>query len=91
MRWRGPLFRPARRTPFFRPTSVSTLPAVLTRDQTKPGERLEVELPVCRSCGLVGKLPAGLVLSRIKGFCLGPHDEPHKKRKMELVRFEEAQ
>jgi hypothetical protein len=55
-------------------------------------ERLEVELYVCPEpdCRLVGKRPISDIGGKISGYCRGPAKQPHKKRRMEKIRFVEA-
>jgi hypothetical protein len=55
-------------------------------------ERREVELYVCPEpgCPTIGKRPISDIGGKISGFCKGPAKQPHKKRRMEKVRFVEA-
>lgn len=63
----------------------------MPRDQQSE-ESLEVDLYVCpeAGCRQIGKRPITDVGGQIKGYCKGPLKAPHRRRKMELVRFVEA-
>lgn len=49
---------------------------------------LTVELPVCPTCRLVGKLPTNQFVG--KGMCTGPVNASHPKVRMKVVRFQEV-
>jgi hypothetical protein len=49
---------------------------------------LTVDLPVCPTCRRVGKLPSAQFAG--KDLCTGPYNEPHKKVRMQTVRFQEV-
>ena len=55
-------------------------------------ERLEVSLFVCPDpgCRQVGKRPITDVGGTVKGWCKGPMQAPHKKRRMVATTFVEA-
>ena len=48
---------------------------------------LEVDLPCCEVCGLVGKIPTGASSGR--NTCVGPVGARHKRTTMKVRRFVE--
>lgn len=51
-----------------------------------------VKLPVCESCGLVGKRTRleGVETNRHVSYCYGPAGDNHRKTRMKYVQFREV-